>query len=56
MLVSSKVLNKKFYNVEFEEKVLKPRGLNYKIQFPGPTGTKKRPSVISSTVYHRTPP
>ncbi len=23
----------------YEEKVLKPRGLNYKIQFPGPTGT-----------------
>ena len=23
----------------FEEKVLKPRGLNYVIQFPGPTGT-----------------
>ena len=23
----------------FEEKVLQPRGLNYKIQFPGPTGT-----------------
>ena len=23
----------------YEEKILKPRGLNYKIQFPGPTGT-----------------
>ena len=23
----------------FEEEILKPRGLNYKIQFPGPTGT-----------------
>ncbi len=23
----------------FEEQILKPRGLNYKIQFPGPTGT-----------------
>ncbi len=23
----------------YEEKVLKPRGLNYKLQFPGPTGT-----------------
>lgn len=23
----------------FEEKILKPRGLNYKVQFPGPTGT-----------------
>ncbi len=23
----------------FEEKVLRPRGLNYKVQFPGPTGT-----------------
>ncbi len=23
----------------FEEKILQPRGLNYKIQFPGPTGT-----------------
>lgn len=23
----------------FEEQILKPRGLNYKVQFPGPTGT-----------------
>ena len=23
----------------FQEKILKPRGLNYKVMFPGPTGT-----------------
>lgn len=44
----------------YEEKILKPRGLNYKIQFPGPTGTnaveaalklarkvKKRPGIFA---------
>lgn len=44
----------------YEEKILKPRGLNYKIQFPGPTGTnaveaalklarkvKKRPDIFA---------
>ena len=44
----------------FEEQILKPRGLNYKIQFPGPTGTnaveaalklarkvKKRPGIFA---------
>lgn len=44
----------------FEEKILKPRGFSYKIQFPGPTGTngveaalklarkvKKRPGVFA---------
>ncbi len=44
----------------YEEKILKPRGLNYKLQFPGPTGTnaveaalklarkvKKRPGIFA---------
>ncbi len=44
----------------YEEQILKPRGLNYKIQFPGPTGTnaveaalklarkvKKRPGIFA---------
>ncbi len=30
----------------FEEKVLKPRGLNYKIQFPGPTGTNANEAAL----------
>lgn len=30
---------KRDFIVAFEEKILKPRGLDYKIQFPGPTGT-----------------
>lgn len=29
-----------------EEKVLKPRGLNYKIQFPGPTGTNANEAAL----------
>lgn len=32
------VAKREFLNA-FNEKVLKPRGLNYKVQFPGPTGT-----------------
>ena len=30
----------------FEEKILKPRGLNYKIQFPGPTGTNANEAAL----------
>ncbi|GAA0510818.1 diaminobutyrate--2-oxoglutarate transaminase [Saccharopolyspora subtropica] len=30
----------------FQETVLKPRGLNYKIQFPGPTGTNSVESAL----------
>jgi len=30
----------------FEEKVLKPRGLNFKIQFPGPTGTNANEAAL----------
>lgn len=30
----------------FEEKVLKPRGLDYKIQFPGPTGTNANEAAL----------
>ena len=30
----------------FEEKVLKPRNLNYKIQFPGPTGTNANEAAL----------
>ena len=30
----------------FEERVLKPRGLNYKIQFPGPTGTNANEAAL----------
>lgn len=30
----------------FEEKVLKARGLNYKIQFPGPTGTNANEAAL----------
>lgn len=30
----------------FEEKVLQPRGLNYKIQFPGPTGTNAMEAAL----------
>ncbi len=30
----------------FEEKVMKPRGLDYKIQFPGPTGTNANEAAL----------
>ncbi|MBE9374101.1 diaminobutyrate--2-oxoglutarate transaminase [Saccharopolyspora sp. HNM0983] len=30
----------------FDEKVLQPRGLNYKVQFPGPTGTNSVESAL----------
>ncbi|MBQ9414810.1 MAG: diaminobutyrate--2-oxoglutarate transaminase [Clostridia bacterium] len=30
----------------FEEKILKPRGLDYKIQFPGPTGTNAMEAAL----------
>ena len=30
----------------FEEKILKPRGLNYKIPFPGPTGTNANEAAL----------
>lgn len=30
----------------FEEKILKPRGLDYKIQFPGPTGTNANEAAL----------
>lgn len=30
----------------FEEKILKPRGLNYKIQFPSPTGTNANEAAL----------
>lgn len=30
----------------FEEKVLRPRGLDYKIQFPGPTGTNANEAAL----------
>ena len=34
----STVAKERFLQV-FDEKILRPRGLNYKVQFPGPTGT-----------------
>lgn len=37
---------KREFIATFEEKVLKPRGLEYKIQFPGPTGTNANEAAL----------
>ncbi|WP_263250613.1 diaminobutyrate--2-oxoglutarate transaminase [Saccharopolyspora rosea] len=37
---------KREFLTTFNEKVLQPRGLNYKIQFPGPTGTNSVESAL----------
>ena len=39
------VPKREFINT-IQEKVLKPRGLNYKIQFPGPTGTNANEAAL----------
>ena len=40
------VAGKREFIATFEEKVLQPRGLEYKIQFPGPTGTNANEAAL----------